>query len=64
MTGMVDVIIAGAVVLVVIAGFWFTRSAKGPGGPPRSAGERALTDLEVKRLAHDEAFEDNKPEDY
>jgi hypothetical protein len=58
---MVEGIIAGAVVLGLIVGFWLTRNAKGPGGLPGVPAENAILDAELRRAEHGEAFE-SKPD--
>jgi hypothetical protein len=61
---MVDAIIAGAVIVAVVVGLWLTRNAKGPGGPPGSPVRDAELDRIANSLGREEAFRDNKPDDY
>jgi hypothetical protein len=61
---MIDAIIAGAVVLVLVVGFWLTRNAKGPGGPTGAPAKDALLDEGARFVEHGEAFEDDKPREY
>ena len=51
----------GAIFLVVVAGLWWTRNAKGP--PPLEAKGRVLAER-ARQLETGEAFRDERNQDY
>jgi hypothetical protein len=57
---MIEDIVIGAVIVAVPVGFWPTRHAKGPHGPPGSIAKDARLDEMASSLGRSEAYEDER----